>query len=166
MNFRPLVGEDKQVRVVSWNTNFPGRKTAKRQGDLLRELDPDLMLLQEVNPGSSEVLRDAAGADWMVRAIDLRTPEPDDLPVHRGVAIAGRGLPLRRKWLLGEIEQSERILLIETQTEGTPFSSELSRSARREVWNRQAAAGSRLRALVVYPECAVVVRRRRQHAVY
>ena len=121
MNFRPLVGEDKQVRVVSWNTNFPGRKTAKRQGDLLRELDPDLMLLQEVNPGSSEVLRDAAGADWMVRAIDLRTPEPDDLPVHRGVAIAGRGLPLRRKWLLGEIEQSERILLIETRTEGTPF---------------------------------------------
>ena len=121
MNFRPLVGEDKQVRVVSWNTNFPGRKTAKRQGDLLRELDPDLMLLQEVNPGSSEVLRDAAGADWMVRAIDLRTPEPDDLPVHRGVAIAGRGLPLRRKWLLGEIEQSERILLIETQTKGTPF---------------------------------------------
>src|SRR6516165_6639690 len=130
MNFRPLVGEDKQVRVVSWNTNFPGRKTAKRQGDLLRELDPDLMLLQEVNPGSSEVLRDAAGADWMVRAIDLRTSEPDDSPVRRlvGVAIAGRGLPPRCRWLLprrwwlsDQIRLPERILLIEIQTEGTPF---------------------------------------------
>jgi hypothetical protein len=36
------------------------------------------MLLQELNPGSSAVLADAAGADWMVRAIDLRTPEADD----------------------------------------------------------------------------------------
>src|SRR5215471_32458 len=45
---------DSEVRVVSWNINFRGRKTAKQQGDLLRELAPDLMLLQEVNPGSSE----------------------------------------------------------------------------------------------------------------
>jgi hypothetical protein len=29
------------------NVAFTGRKTAKRQGDLLRELAPDLMLLQE-----------------------------------------------------------------------------------------------------------------------
>ena len=120
--FRPLVGEDKQVRVVSWNRNFPGRKTAKRQGDLLRELYPDLMLLPEVNPGSSEVLRAAAGADWMVRAIDLRTPKPDDPPVlWHGVAVAGRGPRPCRCWLLDGIPQSERILLIETQTRGTPF---------------------------------------------
>ena len=88
------------------------------------------MLLQEVNPGSSEVLRDAAGADWMVRAIDLRTSEPDDSPVRRlvGVAIAGRGLPPRCRWLLprrwwlsDQIRLPERILLIEIQTEGTPF---------------------------------------------
>jgi hypothetical protein len=64
------------VRVVSWNIAFRGPKAAKRQGSLLRELAPDLMLLQELNPGSSDVLADAAGADWMVRAIDLRTPEP------------------------------------------------------------------------------------------
>ena len=80
------------------------------------------MLLQEVNPGSSEVLRAAAGADWMVRAIDLRTPEPDDSPVRRrGVAIAGHGLHPCRSWLLGEIGFSERVLLIETQMERTPF---------------------------------------------
>ena len=65
----------------------------------------------------------AAGADWMVRAIDLRTVEALDTPVRRrGVAIAGRGLPLCRSWLLDEIRQPERILLAATQTaEGTPF---------------------------------------------
>jgi hypothetical protein len=58
----------------------------------------------------------------MVRAIDLRTPEPDDSPARRrGVAIAGRGLHPCRSWLLGEIKLSERILLIETQIDGTPF---------------------------------------------
>jgi len=110
------------VRVVSWNIQFRRHKAAKRQGSLLRELAPDLMLLHELNPGSSAVLADAAGADWMVRAIDLRTPEPDDSPVRRhGVAIAGHGLPPCRSWLLDEIRLSERILLVETKTEGAPF---------------------------------------------
>jgi endonuclease/exonuclease/phosphatase family metal-dependent hydrolase len=119
------------MRVVSWNVAFRGRKTAKRQGDLLRKFAPNLILLQEVNPDSSEVLCDAAGADWIARAIDLRTSDPEDSPVRRrGVAIAGRGLPLRRKWLLPsrwwqrdkiQHAQPERILLIETQTGGTPF---------------------------------------------
>ena len=110
------------MRVVSWNIAFRGPKAAKRQGCLLRKLAPDLMLLQEVNPGSSEILRAAAGADWMVRAIDLRAPEPDDSPVRRrGVAIAGHGQHPCRSWLLGEIRLSERIVLIETRTEGTPF---------------------------------------------
>ena len=107
------------MRVVSWNIAFRGPKGAKRQGDLLRKLAPDLMLLQEVNPGSSAVLADAAGADWIVRAIDLRTPAPDDSPVRRrGLAIAGHGLHPCHSWLLGEIRFSERVLLIETQMEG------------------------------------------------
>jgi len=110
------------MRVVSWNVAFRGPKAAKRQGGLLRELVPDLILLQELNPGSSVVLADAAGADWMVRAVDLRTPEPDDSPVRRrGVAIAGHGLSPCRSWLPDEIRLPERILLIETLTEGTPF---------------------------------------------
>jgi hypothetical protein len=118
------------MRVVSWNVAFRSPETAKRQGDLLRELCPDLILLQEVNPRSSEVLCKAAGADWMVRAIDLCTREPNESPVRRrvGVAIAGCGLPLRRKWLLprrwwllDQIRFPERVLLIKTQTEGTPF---------------------------------------------
>lgn len=119
------------MRVVSWNVAFSGRKTAKRQGDLLLSLSPNLILLQEVNPDSSEVLREAAGADWIARTIDLRTSDPEDSPVRRrGVAIAGRGLPLCRKWLLpshwwptDQIQraQPERILLIKTQTGGTPF---------------------------------------------
>jgi exonuclease III len=103
------------VRVVSWNIAFRGSKPAKRQGGLLRELAPDLMLLQELNPSSSAVLADAAGADWMVSAIN-------DTPVRRrGVAIAGHGPRPGRSWLLDGIRLPERVLFIETQTEGTPF---------------------------------------------
>ena len=40
---------------------------------------------------------------------------------RRGVAIAGHGLLPCRSWLLDEIRLSERILLIETQTEGMPI---------------------------------------------
>jgi hypothetical protein len=110
------------MRVIIWNIAFRGPETTKHQGDLLRELAPDLMLLQEVNPDSSNVLAKAAGADWMVKALDVRTPQPGDAPVRRrGVAIAGRGLPRGRSWLLDGIEQPERIQLIETQVDGTPF---------------------------------------------
>jgi hypothetical protein len=110
------------VRVASWNIAFRGAEAARRQGDLLRKYAPDLMLLQELNPSSSEVLKKAAGADWMVRAIDLRAPKPGDPPaLWHGVAIAGRGLPPCRSWLLDKIELSDKILVIETQTEGTPF---------------------------------------------
>jgi hypothetical protein len=110
------------MRVVSWNLAFRGPKTAKLQGGLLRQLAPDLMLLQELNPGSSAELADAAGADWLVRAVDLRAAEPDDSPVRqRGVAIAGHGLPPCRSWVLDGIRLPERVLLIETQVGGTPF---------------------------------------------
>ena len=37
------------MRVVSWNIAFRGPEAAKRQGGLLRELAPDLMLLQEAS---------------------------------------------------------------------------------------------------------------------
>ena len=94
------------MRVVSWNLAFRGPETAKRQGDLLHNLAPDLMLLQELNPGSSTALKEAAGADWMIRAIDLRIPEPHDAPVRR------HGVPI------------------------ADYRGELSRSARRELWNR------------------------------
>jgi hypothetical protein len=110
------------VRVVSWNIAFRASMPAKREVGLLRELAPDLMLLQELNPGSSAALAAAAGADWMVSASDLRTPGPDDPPMRRhGVAIAGHGLPPCRSWLLDGILLAERILIIATQTEGTPF---------------------------------------------
>ena len=42
------------MRVVSWNLNYRGVSKAGLQGELLRELKPDLILLQEVNLGSVE----------------------------------------------------------------------------------------------------------------
>jgi endonuclease/exonuclease/phosphatase family metal-dependent hydrolase len=118
----PYAVEQSALRIVSWNLAFRGPEAAKRQGRLLRQLAPDLMLLQELNPEFSDTLAEAAGADWMVRAIDLRAPHPDDRPVRRrGVAIAGRGLPLRRSGLLDKTCLPERILFAATQTAGTPF---------------------------------------------
>ena len=85
-------GQDSVVRVVSWNLNYRGVSKAGLQGELLRELKPDLILLQEVNLGSVETLRQAAEADWLVCAADLRQWAADERPARsRGVAIAGRG---------------------------------------------------------------------------
>ena len=54
------------VRVVSWNLMFRSAAVARRQGELLRDLKPDLALLQEVNLGAAGTLQQAAGADWLV----------------------------------------------------------------------------------------------------
>jgi hypothetical protein len=107
------------VRVVSWNLMFRGAAGARRQGELLRRLGPDLMLLQEVNLGSAETLRQAAGADWLICAADLRVRAADDRPVRaRGVAIAGRGPVPARAWLPRDVPLPERILLAEITLEG------------------------------------------------
>ena len=60
------------VRVVSWNLNNGGITGARMQWELLHELKPDLMLLQEVNLGSAETLRQAAEANWLICAADGR----------------------------------------------------------------------------------------------
>ncbi len=111
--------DDFAVRVVSWNLRSLGTAGARRQGELLRELRPDLILLQEVNLSSAEILQQAAGADWLICAADLRVRNADDRPVrNRGVAIAGRGLPPRRAWLPADVPLPERILLAEITVDG------------------------------------------------
>lgn len=107
------------VRVTSWNVAFGGRLRAQRQGELLRELGPDLVFLQEVNPGSADTLRQSAGADWLLPAVRLRATAPGDRPVRRrGVAIAGRGAPPARSWLLEGVQLPERVLLAEISLAG------------------------------------------------
>ena len=54
------------MRVVLWNRNYRGVSKAGLQGELLRELKPDLILLQQINLGSAGTLRQAAGAGWLV----------------------------------------------------------------------------------------------------
>ena len=112
------------MRVVSWNLMFRGAAWAVRQGELLRELSPDLMLLQEVNLGSAGALRQAAGADWFICAADLRTRAAGDRPVRsRGVAIGGRGPDPRRTWLPVDVPLPERTLLAEVTVEGTALTA-------------------------------------------
>jgi len=82
------------VRIISWNLHFRRDAVVEAQGELLRELGPDLILPQEVNSGSAEILRRVAGADWLIWAADLRARASDDRPVRSGgVAIAGGGRP-------------------------------------------------------------------------
>lgn len=88
------------MRVVTWNLCNRGVAGARLQGELLRKLSPDLMLLQEVNLGSAETLRQEAGVDWLICAADLRQQAADDRPVRsRGIAIADRGPAPQRAWI-------------------------------------------------------------------
>lgn len=106
------------VRVVSWNLMFRSAVAARCQGELLRELRPDLVLLQEVNLGAAAALQRAAGADWLICAADLRIRAEGDRAVRsRGVAIAGYG-PAPRAWLATDAPLPERALMIETVVEG------------------------------------------------
>ena len=82
-----LARDDLPVRVASWNVFFRSKVVAELQGELLRSLDVDLVMLQQLNPDSGDILRSAAGLDWLVRAVDLRVPHADDRPVRR----RGRG---------------------------------------------------------------------------
>ena len=106
------------MRVVSWNLNYRGIAGACPQGELLCELKPDLILLQEVNLGSAETPRQAAGADWLICAAEPRQRAADDRTVRsRGVAIAGRGSAPQRAWIPEDVPLPERILLAKTTVE-------------------------------------------------
>jgi hypothetical protein len=83
-----------------------------------------LILLQEVNLGSAEILRQAAGADWMICAAELRARAAEDRPVRsRGVAIAGRGPAPRRACVPEDVPLPERILLAETTVDGAELTA-------------------------------------------
>jgi hypothetical protein len=61
--------------------NLMSRRTVWRAA---RQPSPDLMLLHEVNLGSAVAFRQAAGADWLIWAADLRTHATSDRPVRVG----------------------------------------------------------------------------------
>jgi hypothetical protein len=110
------------VRVVSWNVAFRNNAAAQ-QGKLLQKLAPDLMLLQEINRSSIEILAEEAGADWLVPAVDLRVAElGESAALSRGVAIAGRG-ELGRAWLPIEVAMPERVLAVEACIDGSPVTA-------------------------------------------
>jgi exonuclease III len=77
------------LRVASWNLAHRVKAGAERQADLIRDLAPDLALLQEANANSIEGLAHQAGFDW------VRWTHLDDVPQRSGsgylAAVAGRG---------------------------------------------------------------------------
>jgi hypothetical protein len=110
-----------RVRVASWNVAYRVR-AAQTQGAWLASLRPcpSLVLLQEVNPHSIEVLCAAAGLTWSRLAVDLRAPEAGDRPVRRrGVAIAGRSPEPSEVMILPDLPLPERTLMCRLPLVGT-----------------------------------------------
>src|SRR5579859_2115204 len=101
------------LRVLSWNVHYLTGDAADREGDFLASLDPppDVLLLQEVNRRSAELLRRAAGLEWLRLAIELRQPNGNETPAHqRGVAIGARAAKPISFGLLERAPFSERAM--------------------------------------------------------
>jgi hypothetical protein len=106
-------GNAPTVRAVSWNLANRVGDAARRQGEFLAGLDPrpGLVMFQEVNRRSIDVVCDTAGLTWVRLAVDLRDRQPDDTPVRqRGVAIAGTGAPPTSVGILDDLPLPERAM--------------------------------------------------------
>src|SRR5260370_23097433 len=80
-------------RVVSWNIAFSGPPRAALQGAFLRSLQPDLVIIQELNPGSSSVVSDTAGLDWFKYSLDRSFIDVSQ-GRRRAAAVGRRGVHL------------------------------------------------------------------------
>jgi exonuclease III len=114
------------LRVVSWNLNMRKADGAMRQAAYLRELDPqpDLLLLQEVNPGSIHTLSTMAGMTWLECWTDyyMRSEYDENRWIY-GVAIAGRGSISQNCDLLQESLFPEKALVTTISIHGSQFTA-------------------------------------------
>jgi endonuclease/exonuclease/phosphatase family metal-dependent hydrolase len=129
------------MRVATWNIKYPREELARRRGELLRKLEPDLILLQEVNPRSAEAIRQAAGADWLIPASDLMANPPQGRAVKkpRVVAIAGRGQRPTHAWLQPDVYVPERILLAQITLAGRELTAVSYHAPDGESWGIEKA---------------------------
>jgi exonuclease III len=114
------------LRVVSWNLNMRKDEGAIRQADYLRLLDPqpDLLLLQEANPGSIQTLSTAAGMSWLECWTDYyRRPDYYGTKRIYGVAIAGRSSSSRNGDLLQTSLFPEKALATTVSMRGSQFTA-------------------------------------------
>ena len=86
-------------------------------GELLRREGVDVVLLQEANVSSLEVLRDAAGLDWAVTAYDAGAPYPGGRSGRgRVTAVAGRGDEPTLARILPDLPLPERMVFARIST--------------------------------------------------
>ena len=104
------------IRVVSWNVNWR-TGVAAQQGELLRSLQPDIVILQELNARSVDKLAAAAGLEWMT----VSAPPADDTSMRRRrlVGIGGTS-PASTRSLDFRAPVEERLLVLEVSIEGRP----------------------------------------------
>jgi hypothetical protein len=90
---------------------------------VLHDDSPDLVLLQEVNPGSAEVLRQAADVDWIVRADELEPSVYGASAPSHVVAVAGYGAYPRHATLVAGVPHPLRTLLVTTTVDGAEITA-------------------------------------------
>lgn len=106
------------MRMASWNVNYRGSKSSAALGQLIREADIDLLMLQEVNPSSLDTVINEAGLDWSVTAFDAGAPYPASSGRRRVAALAGRGPAPLVIGTLPELALPERMVFAQVATGG------------------------------------------------
>jgi endonuclease/exonuclease/phosphatase family protein len=83
----------RKLRIVSWNVRFAGVRQAAAQASFLRSLDPDIVLLQEVNAASLTAYQVGSNLTWLTcsRSEPLSRFERKRRPA---AAIGGRDVEL------------------------------------------------------------------------
>lgn len=104
------------LRIATWNLNYRGRSVAPALGELLKRAGVDLVLLQEANPNSLELVREAAGLDWTVSAFDAGAPTPVGPGRRRVAAIAGKGASPGGVGFLPDLALPERMVFASVAT--------------------------------------------------
>jgi exonuclease III len=102
------------MRVVSWNVNWR-TGVARAQGELVRDLRPDLVILQEVNPSSAERLWEATELKWMIQS----DPPAGSTEPRRRRVVAVCGTEAFSSWQLDlEAPVRERVLAVDIEHQG------------------------------------------------
>ena len=124
--------ESRTIRLVNWNLNWKASR-AEREGqiDLVRELAPDLLTVQEVSAGILRPFEELF--DWSVFALG-ENPDDPRWSSRIGTAVLGRGLELE---LLGQMSVAPTWFELDHDTRW-----KANRFSRRATWARVGIGGS------------------------
>lgn len=101
------------MRLATWNLNRPGSERSRRQMDFLRNIDWDVIALQEATPKAWDVITERNIADSGFYALDGFGIAPLDKNPHGVALLARNGFRLSRPQLIPGLPKAERALTAE-----------------------------------------------------